>query len=1478
MTLHGSFATNNPEDFPGIDTDLHFQWKFDSTHPDANPPSISFDNVAIDLGNFLSNLLEPMLKSIQADTDKLKPVLTVLTTPLPGLSDLSQLLGHGNVTLLALAETAGDVTGNGPLADLVDKVATVLNLIDSVQLDSTVKIPLGGFSLDGTDLRNALPALDIENTDISDLTSILINPNNIQHLADTFNDEVAKLGLPSDVTSALTQITAGLNQNGFSINFPILDDPASAVFKLLLGQDSDLAVLTADAHIVSDADLGPTGLSVFGQGVDYKGHVNIDMHLKFAYDTFGLRELINDLSNGKTSDIPGDILDGFYVSDDSYFKMAGDINASAGLSLGIFNASVTGSVSTPDDGTTPVSVTVDSAIPGGKKRITDLPIFDLSGDFAANLTVDVSIGKSILGHFIGVQKHFDVANEILVRFDAPEDIVLASQPDANGNVVLYLGENANLRSGEGLNQVDGDESFTIRDLGSTAQGEKIKVMAFGQSEEIDGVKSIRAVDHLGALSINVLPGVTASVNFQGGEGPATLTSHGTGSAVLVAGQQDSDLEGGLGNNILTGSDGNDIITLGPSTNTVTGGGGHNTIFVNTPIKADGTISAGTIPGNSLVLVGDATTQNISATPTTGTQMDLAITSLGAGSPVHLLTSNIGDILVNAVNRSANMTFGDLSTIGVKQIVIDARTDKTTGRQFTLDTAANLATSSIDVDPLDAQNSTATDDIEHGASLANQTTGTAVQLFGLAGDDVFTLQAHGGDLNVQALPFTGGKLVIDDSQRQANVAQTITIVTPVQNALTLAATDDAGGLAIATSLYMSFLIRGETTIDTLTIELSESGTTSTANEVTINAAEFLGALFIDSLGDADSFDDITLEAAGPDLATHFDGGQTNTVLHFGNGQLAAIRHSATAKNLTLDIDDSSANQGSYLEMTADSFGPWVVPAGDAPASLTYSNLEGPLTIAAGAGDRFQLDATPPSITSMTVSNTTTTLDPVYTANWSVPLTLNGNFALYLGQVLHSDGTVERIEHLTGVQTSFTLNFHGDSPTAVYLDGDLDPAGTAYTIDGGPNHGVGKLHITNKTENLDVLISGYHAQDLAYLYLPGGTVDADLTTTSQGIITIDGQARLSGTNPNAPNTISARVKAGAITLDPTGTFDSVLQDWNTVNILGAKPQDGLTVMAPTSTAIAPTSVGTPNTSLGLADQFDAFSPYTVVNPPPDAFYIVTGAQYTINSGPAPRPGLLDDALLESLGVIFHDDTLTYENPNHLDAQGKPITAVVQVREFPISSQPQAIDNVVSLDASQLRGVFNFNVSDPDYGGAAQIANSDFVNGFDEEVDNTLAVTSYGQTHVTLSKVNPELSVNISGTNEITQSEFKSTEIGLDGLSILPSPPIVNVAATDVSIGLGLMANIQGNVSVHLAWLKDVDDRQATAANILTLTATTYNGWATFAGTHPTLSFDTLQGELTLSANALEQFDVEDTPNSAMKTTIRNFTTDGTAPACT
>ena len=96
----------------------------------------------------------------------------------------------------------------------------------------------------------------------------------------------------------------------------------------------------------------------------------------------------------------------------------------------------------------------------------------------------------------------------------------------------------------------------------------------------------------------------------------------------------------------------------------------------------------------------------------------------------------------------------------------------------------------------------------------------------------------------------------------------------------------------------------------------------------------------------------------------------------------------------------------------------------------------------------------------------------------------------------------------------------------------------------------------------------------------------------------------------------------------------------------------------------------------------------------------------------------------------------------------------RYFIVDPHPVAVDNDVHLDASQLRGSFQFNVTGPDYdyiqkSGEKQLrANfptSYTYNGFHiwgSEYDHMRI--AFGQSNVVLSHVNPELSVQINSEN--------------------------------------------------------------------------------------------------------------------------------------
>ena len=105
------------------------------------------------------------------------------------------------------------------------------------------------------------------------------------------------------------------------------------------------------------------------------------------------------------------------------------------------------------------------------------------------------------------------------------------------------------------------------------------------------------------------------------------------------------------------------------------------------------------------------------------------------------------------------------------------------------------------------------------------------------------------------------------------------------------------------------------------------------------------------------------------------------------------------------------------------------------------------------------------------------------------------------------------------------------------------------------GTGNLHVVNQTVGLSVTINGYRDQDKLYVYMPGASVAANLQRTSRGTIYLDGTARLTGTNPAAANNITIAARYGETEMVPMGAYNSRLDMFNDVYLLGSMPQDSL-----------------------------------------------------------------------------------------------------------------------------------------------------------------------------------------------------------------------------------------------------------------------------------------------------------------------------------
>ena len=372
----------------------------------------------------------------------------------------------------------------------------------------------------------------------------------------------------------------------------------------------------------------------------------------------------------------------------------------------------------------------------------------------------------------------------------------------------------------------------------------------------------------------------------------------------------------------------------------------------------------------------------------------------------------------------------------------------------------------------------------------------------------------------------------------------------------------------------------------------------------------GVFTVHMLGTIAAIDHVTLSKAGTQADVSVFGQTSTTDLTFGTGQLQWIRHDVFASNVQLTIDNDEAPLANILTLNATTFGQWLVPALGTMVQLSFSNLRSSMEIFAGAGDRFQLDVTPPSITGLTMHNASMAVqDLVYIATWAVPLRLFGNFSLFAGQRIYSNGTVERLKRLLNIHSDVALKYQGNGTSQMVLDGDLDAPGVQYVVNAvRPPVLPPNLVVNNLTFGLNVTVYGYKQVDTIYVYMPGATVDSNLRAKVPATIYFDGRNRLAGTNPTSPNNINMLVAAGEATMTPESTYDSKLKVFNTVYVLGSMPQDALSVTQPTEFKMASTLAGTNQIRFDYA--LNGSAGFTVTSPTARYTVLSTVAQVPTN----------------------------------------------------------------------------------------------------------------------------------------------------------------------------------------------------------------------------------------------------------------------------
>ncbi len=576
--------------FPGIGADFRMHYSgFNAT--DA-APTVEFKNVRVNLGGAISGVIEPIFSKLEPILKPVKPIIDFITAPIPVISDLSNAIGIGDVSLLDIADAAAAQSPPNEVSEIFQIVSAVAKVVDFANDFKTnpdtkeISINFGDFPLMGAggsseDLRTTAAAISLSDPNLlssGNLSNLISGVAANLDIAGKIDDAVA--GTPLEGSALITELQATLDQfihpNGIQYSFPFFTDPGASVFGMLVGRDADLFTLDAKLKVSDHFDqtypIGG-GISV---GLAGEGAIDIELHL--GYDTFGVRQFVTHLVKGEAAS-PADFLDGIYMTPTTHAHIDASIAAQAGIDLVVVSVTVEGGIS--------LGVHLDPELAdvkhldGNDNKIhlrAELGdcIFKLTGGLDAFLDVAVKVGIGFLSH----TEHFDIAHVNLLNFGdvcipnpflLPPDVHLAT---VEGNVGggpdtlrLNIGTFASERNIPD-DPFNPDENYQIFTGGKPGE---VVVFAYGYIQTFSNVGKIigdsdGGDDTIIFSSVEKGSQLTADVEISGGSGNDTITYSGTGTTRFYGGSGKDILSGGAGTNYLNGGDDADHITGGDGPN------------------------------------------------------------------------------------------------------------------------------------------------------------------------------------------------------------------------------------------------------------------------------------------------------------------------------------------------------------------------------------------------------------------------------------------------------------------------------------------------------------------------------------------------------------------------------------------------------------------------------------------------------------------------------------------------------------------------------------------------------------------------------------------------------------------------------------------------------------------------------------------------------------------------------------------------
>ena len=308
INLQAALSLADDPNLPSITAALNVTWTFNSADPTSsgllgNTPSVAFNNVTVDLGSFLTNVVGPVVTTVQQYTSPLKPLVNAMLAPLPGITSVTRLLGMHDYTLASML-AGSDGSDASSLTTALELIQNINNL--QIPASGSIRVNVGSFNI--TDARQAMPTGGSRQL-------------NSQATSFTESTAVQQSGLLG-AAGGQTQSSYNNLKSTFDIDFPMLDNPVGFLSSVLIGQQVNLVT----ANLAANIDTGNITPKIPFFGIpdivefDVYFNVNLSIH---AGATFVLTDSF--LTGGH-------LLDSLQVQN-AHVDVS--LNAGAGVSVGL---------------------------------------------------------------------------------------------------------------------------------------------------------------------------------------------------------------------------------------------------------------------------------------------------------------------------------------------------------------------------------------------------------------------------------------------------------------------------------------------------------------------------------------------------------------------------------------------------------------------------------------------------------------------------------------------------------------------------------------------------------------------------------------------------------------------------------------------------------------------------------------------------------------------------------------------------------------------------------------------------------------------------------------------------------------------------------------------------------------------------------------------------------------------------------------